>query len=197
MHAILSKDMSICHDCFIKFKPKLNTMKIGGVSGCYIYNYDDVVKEKLYQFKGCFDIELATIFLDYFRFYLRLKYFGYLIVPAPSSKEADEKRGFNHVQEMFKPLGLKMCNCVHKLSDFKQSDFSAEERKQVGKKMMIDNVNLTGKKVLIVDDVYTTGSTVKAMIEMVKSKNPKAIKVLVMSKTKDINGPAQNVKEIN
>ena len=50
----------------------------------------------------------------------------------------------------------------------------------------------SGKKVLIVDDVFTTGSTVNAMIDLIKPKNPKKIKILVMSKTRDID--SHNVK---
>ena len=107
-------------------------------------------------------------------------------MPAPSSKEADEERGFNHVVEMFKSLKLKMLTCIHKTTNVKQSDLNAEERKNIKDHLFIDDVDLSNKKILIVDDVYTTGSTVKAMIELIKSKNPKKIKVLVMSKTKDL-----------
>ena len=87
---------------------------------------------------------------------------------------------------MFKPLGLKMIQCIHKTKNIKQSDLKADERHKIKEHLAIDNVDLTKKKVLIVDDVYTTGSTVKAMIDLVTTKNPKKIKVLVMSKTKDL-----------
>ena len=179
--------MKICHKCFLKFKPKLTPFIINNIHGYYIYNYDEEVQKNLYQFKGCFDIELAGVFLDYFRHFLFLKYFGYVLVPAPSAKEADEERGFNHVIEIFKTLKLKMLPCVHKTTNIKQSDLSASERANIKNHLIIDDVDLTKKKILIVDDVYTTGSTVKAMIELIKSKNPKRIKVLVMSKTIDLD----------
>lgn len=159
---------------------------IGDIEGYYIYNYDEEVQKNLYQFKGCFDIELAPIFLEYFRPFLKLKYFGYCIVPAPSHKNADKERGFNHVVEIFKCLNLKMIRCVSKTNNVKQSDLKAGERAKVANHLEINDVDLSGKKILIVDDVYTTGSTVKAMINLVKNKNPKKIKVLVMSKTKDL-----------
>jgi len=41
----------------------------------------------------------------------------------------------------------------------------------------------TGDKILIVDDVFTTGATVQGIIKLVKTLNPKKIRVLVMSKT--------------
>jgi predicted amidophosphoribosyltransferase len=37
-----------------------------------------------------------------------------------------------------------------------------------------------------VDDVYTTGSTIKAMIKLAREKGAKKIKVLLMSKTIDL-----------
>jgi len=40
--------------------------------------------------------------------------------------------------------------------------------------------------VLLVDDVYTTGATMRAMIDLVKSRGAKTIQILVMSKTIDL-----------
>ena len=159
---------------------------IGDIKGLYIYNYDEEVQSKLYQFKGCFDVELGGVFFDYFRPYLFLKYFGYTMIPAPSAEEANKERGFNHVVEMFSYLKLKMLPIIKKTTNVKQSDLSASERANIKNHLIIDEVDLSKKKILIVDDVYTTGSTVKAMIELVKSRGAKKIKVLVMSKTKDI-----------
>ena len=108
------------------------------------------------------------------------------MVPAPSFEENDKERGFNHVEEIFGCLNLKMCKCIHKIKKVKQADLTSDERKNINKVLKIDEVDFTDKKILIVDDVFTTGSTVKTMIELLKSKNPKNIKVLLMSKTIDL-----------
>lgn len=189
IHSLLFKNSSICYRCFSRFKPKLKGFKVDDIKGYYIYDYDEEVQKNLYQFKGCFDIELSNIFLEYFVPYLRFKYFGYVVVPAPSSNEADNERGFNHVIEIFKSLKLPIERCIYKTENIKQSSLSAEERKNVKNILKIHDVNLRNKKVLIVDDVFTTGSTVRAMINLIQSKRPKTIKVLVMSKTKDIEKP--------
>ena len=58
-------------------------------------------------------------------------------------------------------------------------------RRDISKYMeLIDRPDLFNKKILLVDDVYTTGSTMKAAIDLVKQLHPKKIKVLVISKTK-------------
>ena len=111
---------------------------------------------------------------------------GYEIIPAPSSKSSDKERGFNHVEEMFKNLHLKMNKCIHKTKQRKQADLTTKEREKIGQYLKIDNVDLTRKKILLVDDVFTTGSTIKSMIKLVKEKGAKKIKVLLMSKTIDL-----------
>ncbi len=108
------------------------------------------------------------------------------MIPVPSSKKSDKDRGFNHVEEMFKTLKLKMIKCIHKKGEMKQADLTTKEREKISKNLVIDDVNLIGKKILLVDDVYTTGSTIKAMIKLVQEKGAKNIKVLLMSKTIDL-----------
>ena len=153
----------------------------------YLFDYDRTIQELLYQFKGCFDIELSRAFLEYFRDYLRIKFHGYTLVPAPSSDSSNKERGFNHVVEMFSILKLPMMSCVHKTKNVKQADLTSKERKEIKKYLAIDDVDLSNKKILIVDDVFTTGSTIQTMINLVRSKNPKKINVLVMSKTMDLD----------
>ena len=183
---MLFKNPTICHDCLLNFGPVLNFFTIDGVECLHLYFYNEKVQELLYQFKGCSDYELRTVFLEYYLNYLKLKFYGYTIVPAPSSKESDENRGFNHVEEMFKILNLKMLNCIHKTKQRKQADLTTKERQKISEYLVIDDVDLKHKKILLVDDVFTTGSTIKSMIKLAREKGVKKIKVLLMSKTIDL-----------
>lgn len=187
IHNLLSKNVSICHDCLLELKPAFNEFKFEGIKCLNIFYYNEKVQEILYQFKGCKDYELRTIFLEYYKNYLNYKFNGYIMVPAPSAEESDEERGFNHVEEMFSILDLKMEKCIHKTKRVKQANLTAEERQNIRDFLAIDDVDFSGKKVLIVDDVFTTGSTVKSMINLVRQKHPKNIKVLLMSKTIDLD----------
>lgn len=187
IHGLLSKNPSICHDCLIDLKPSFNKFKFYGLNCVNVYFYNEKIQEILYQFKGCFDYELNTVFFDYFKNYLNFKFKNYILIPAPSFIDSDKERGFNHVVEIFKNLNLKMICCVHKIKKVKQADLSSEERSNIKDVLTIDDVDLANKKILLVDDVFTTGSTVKAMIDLVKPKKPKKIKVLVISKTLDFD----------
>lgn len=186
-HTIFNKDTAICHDCLLALQPKFNEFIFEGIKCMNIYYYNEKIQEILYQFKGCKDYELKNIFFDYYKNYLNLKFRGYVKIPAPSSKEGDEERGFNHVVEMFSFLKCKDLRCIHKTKQVKQADLTTKEREQISNFLVIDDVDLSNKKILLVDDVFTTGSTMRAMINLVKDKGAKEIKILTMSKTIDLD----------
>ena len=167
-------------------QPVLRSFYVNNVECFHLYFYTEKIQEILYQFKGCKDYELKTVFLEYYKEYLNYKFKGYIIIPAPSYSKSDEERGFNHVEEMFSVLNLKMKKYIHKTKAIKQADLTTKEREQIGSVLVIDDVDLRGKKILLVDDVFTTGSTIKAMIKLVKQKGAKNVKVLLMSKTIDL-----------
>ena len=158
--------------------------KVGDVKAMALYEYSEAFRSALYQLKGCGDIELAKSFLSYFLPILKLTFHGYVIVPAPSSKSHDERRGFNQVVEIAKPLGLPIINALAKDEVEKQSNLSSELRRQVGEHIRLrDGAPVRGRKVLLLDDVYTTGSTVKACIRLLQGAKPKSLRVLVVAKT--------------
>lgn len=177
------KDVHICHHCFVKFKPIFKHFKFEGCSALAIYEYDDFIRSLIYQFKTNLDIALGPIFLER---YLHLKYFylGYKIVLAPSHVSHDLERGFRPVEEIFKVLGLPLFDPFIKTNEVKQVELSVEERKEVSKYIKLrENFNLKNQKILLVDDIMTTGSTLKAMVKILKEENVKKIKILVVAKT--------------
>lgn len=44
----------------------------------------------------------------------------------------------------------------------------------------MDNMNLTDKNVLVVDDIFDSGHTMKGIVDRLQEKNPKSIKSLVL-----------------
>lgn len=165
-----------------------------------IYEYEGKVKENIFIFKGCGDYELKETFLSDFSIDLRVMFKDFIMLPAPSSKESNLKRGFNHVKEIFSVLKLPMVEVFRKNSNHKQSNLNYLERQNVGKVLSIyDGEKIKNKKVLIVDDICTTGATLKALINLVKPYNPKQIKVLVIAKrdmSKEEKNKIKNSHEI-
>lgn len=174
----------LCNKCLNEFEPKFRKFEIMGIKGEAIYEYNEFIKSTLYRYKGLYDVVLAPIFIERYRYYFKLKYKGYIVLPAPSSFESDKERGFNHVVKMFNLLKMPVLQAFYKKTKYKQSDLTLEEREKVKEKIGIKtNLKIYGKKILFVDDLLTTGSTMKTLIKLIEIYKPKSIKVLVMAYT--------------
>ena len=182
-HNVLSDQNIICENCFSLFKAKFIHFNIDTIKCLAIYDYDDNIKNLLFKFKGCYDIELKDVFLSRYITYLKTIYKGYFLVPIPSFFMDDERRGFNHVVEMYSGLNFPMLKIVEKSENHKQAKSKRKDRIMSKKRFKLtDKKSLKGKKILIVDDVYTTGSSVHAVIDLIKQLNPRKISVLVVAK---------------
>lgn len=174
----------LCKNCLNEREPIFEVFNIEGVKCMALYPYNDALRSTLFTLKGCGDIVLARAFLSPYEFELSVMYHGYFIVPAPSYFQDDLDRGFNHVEEIYKSLKLPILKLFRKKEKIKQSDLDSEKRMEVINNLeLVDKNKIVGKKILIVDDVLTTGSTVKAMIKLIKEHKPKDIKVLVSART--------------
>ena len=161
-----------------------------------LYEYSEFIKKQIYLFKGCFDYEMKDIFLNLFIKELKIYFKGYKIIPIPSYKKDDEIRGFNHVLEVFKQTDLDVYPIIKKTEHFKQAEKSAKERQSIHKYLKLNSEKqLTTDKILLVDDIYTTGATMKAAIKLLEKLNPKDLKVLVLAKTKDKDDKKSNTKQ--
>lgn len=188
INSLANPQFSLCLKCFNKLKKIYQKFDINGHDCLALYEYDGMMKSLIFQFKGCYDFELKDIFLERFHNFLKLKYHDYYLIPVPSSVEDDRARGFNHVDEVFKTMNLPIIYCIKKTQKMKQSDKSAEERKGISKFLKLeDGINLTSKKLLIVDDIHTTGSTLKACFELLEKCHPSKISALVLCKTRDLD----------
>jgi len=166
-------------------KPEFIKFKVGCYNATSIYHYNPFIKKLIYQYKGCYDYELNKAFISMFAREIKFRYLDYIVIPVPSYKKEDEERGFNHVVEIYKNLGLKMLEILEKTEKHKQATSTVNSRKEVYKFLALSAFpDLHKKKVLLVDDVYTTGSTIKSAINLVEKLNPKRIEVLVIAKTK-------------
>lgn len=99
-----------------------------------------------------------------------------IIIPVPLHKKRLLERGYNQTELIAKKLGIKVeTNCLIKIKNIKpQSTKNAEERKKDIKNTYIlkNEKKIKGKKVLLFDDIYTTGSTANECIKtIIKATN--------------------------
>ena len=187
-------NICICPKCQAEFEPLFISFNVNGYRALSIYEYTPFIQKLVYTYKGCFDYELNETFLNLFVKEIKMRYKGYKVIPIPSYIEDDKKRGFNHVVETFKKLDLKMLPIIKKTAHHKQADCTGKQRSKIAKYLTIDEwIDLKKDKVLLVDDIYTTGSTMKAAINLVEKLNPKDIKILVLAKTRAIPTEKTNI----
>lgn len=177
---LLSKNKCLCFECENQFKIRNERFFIEGIECFILYYYDSFFRELLYKYKGCYDYVLKDCFLLYNASYIKKKYKGYSILLAPSSAISEKERGFNHLEEIFKSLEMPIIKCFKKSCEWKQSEKKLLQRANIQKVIKIDKSMLKGvKKVLIVDDVLTSGSTIRTMIKQIPTNIDK--KALVLS----------------
>lgn len=192
-HSILEGERGICQGCHAMLAPCLRSFSLNGWKVLYLYDYGESFRNLLYLFKGCGDYVLAPLFLRPLAPFLTLRFLGRTMVPAPSSKEGDEKRGYNHVVEIFSQLSLRMEPLFEKTTSIKQSDLSESERKKVRDRLVFQQGKEKfprGRRFLLVDDVSTTGSTLLAMREMLLEKGARSVDGLVLAHVEKKGGSA-------
>ena len=175
------KDHTLCYSCFLKMDIIYKNIYFSKYKIFVLIKYNNFIKELIYKYKGLYDYELRTIFLEYFIDELQDKYRSYTLAFAPSFKLDDEKRGFNHVQEIFYLWRGKKINCFFKKENIKQSSQNYKNRKNIKDFIdidysLIDDVN----KLLIVDDIVTSGSTLISCYKLAKKANIKKVKMLAV-----------------
>lgn len=93
-----------------------------------------------------------------------------VVIPIPLHKSKYKSRGYNQsellAKKLIKNLNIKIdCKCLLRVKNTKpQNDLNEKERKNNLKKAfeVVDKQNVSYKRVLLIDDIYTTGSTVEA-----------------------------------
>lgn len=145
-----------------------------------IYMYNDFLKEILSQFKFRGDYILAKIFIK--KILEKLKTVDYdLLVPIPLSKERLFERGFNQSEALIKEAGLETTNLLQRIHGEKQSKKSRQDRIHLPQVFQLQN-EVPNKKILLIDDIYTTGSTLRHAAKLLKSGGAKSVSSLTLAR---------------
>ena len=159
---------SLCQNCFetLNFQPDSFIYRNTKIT--YLAKYEEPLSKLIIQYKELNDFELRNIFLERYSLILRLKYLNYKIVLVPSSKDNLKKRGFNLEKEN---IEQKTKNKIDRLNS--QESFSLKEK-----------IDLRKQKILLFDDIISTGASFYACLKLIRQLNPEKIEGLVIMRNK-------------
>lgn len=126
-----------------------------------------------------------------------------IIIPVPISYKREKQRGFNQSYLIAKPLAEKLglplyTDVITKIKDNKQqAKLGLNDRRKnvVGAYEIVAREVVKGKKVLLVDDILTTGSTMSEAARRLKIAGATAVYGLAVASPK-YNVPCENNEEI-
>lgn len=147
-----------------------------------LYSYDHFTKEVIARFKFRGDYVLAGIFAPEFRKALKAFQYDYL-VPIPLSEERLYERGFNQAEAIIMTAGFEPTTLLSRIHTEKQSKKSRHERIHLDQVFKIEtDLDLRGKTILIVDDIYTTGSTIRHAARLLKENGAAGVYSLTLAR---------------
>jgi ComF family protein len=149
----------------------------------------DLIKKFKYQpFIKELSLPLSSLIIDHFQLLDNPPLFckenlDFVLIPIPLEKRRLKWRGFNQAQELAKHLSEFLdiplvCDVLIKkqktLPQVRLSD--KERRKNISGSFSCKNQKkILEKKILLIDDIYTTGSTMKESAKVLKKSGAKKI----------------------
>ena len=150
----MKRELSItCQDCKLWCKEGIQ------VDHKAIFTYNQAMKDFFSRYKFDGDFLLRKVFASVLAEELK-KYKGYQFVVIPLSPERLLERGFNQVEGLVEAAGFSFKDILGKREESASSSKSRLERLATEIPFFIkDGISLP-KKILLIDDIYTTGATV-------------------------------------
>ena len=189
---------SLCKKCAIKMrKYEINLInkhkKMYFNESMHIFKYDEIIRQKLIEYKFQ---DKAYMYKTFAKIILKnKKVCGFLekydiIIPVPIHKKRRLKRGYNQTELIAKEiceninLELKTDILIKQRNIKAQSELNRNERKEnIKNAFKVKNADkIIDKKILLFDDIYTTGSTVNECSQILGKAGAKQIGVLTIAK---------------
>ena len=152
----------------------------------YVWDYNNEFKKLIFSYKYKRKIILSKIIVklikEEFEFIMKNEKID-VVVSVPISKKRMNERGFNQVDEILNKLNInyiklkriKNTSKMHKLLDEKLREKNIKGSFYINKK-----IDLKNKKILLVDDIITTGSTLREIKNSIlNSSNNQKTEIIV------------------
>lgn len=178
----------LCDSCYIKLKKK---EKLRNLSNFYYsYYYDEDIKKVIADFKlnnrKRLGLEIASLIRGSLNNLIQKERID-IVIPVPISQKRMNERGFNQVELLLDYCQIRYSKIYReKNTEYMYKILNSEDRKKNIRNVFKNKgIEIENKNILLVDDIVTTGATVKEIIrELNKNSIPKKICVFSIAISK-------------
>jgi competence protein ComFC len=175
----LDTQTTICTSCSKKFvRAEINEVDplVDKITSLYIYN--EAMRDYLHQYKFLQDIQLASVFSAELR--LQLKG-NATIVPIPMHPAKKIERTFSHVDELLKQANIPFSDLLEKTNSEVMGEKAREQRLAMNSLFRVKpEVVLKSGTYILVDDIYTTGTTLRHAASALRSAGAERVEALTL-----------------
>ena len=180
---IRSKEQEYCYDC-------MHTHHYYE-QGLSLWTHKPPVNQSVYQFKYHNQRRYANIYGEEIvkEFFEKIRHWDPdVIIPIPLHRSRRRKRGYNQAELLAEEIGRRMripvdsksLMRIKKTSPQKQLGHQ-DRKKNLKSAFALKSMFRPAKKVLLIDDIYTTGNTMDAAAEVLKQKGVENVYFLTIS----------------
>lgn len=177
------EEQECCFDCL---KKEHNFTK-----GIALYCHDEWIRKSIYKFKYSNKREYAKIYANeiILRYGSKIEEWNadYLI-PIPLHKSKLRARGYNQAEDLSRELSKELLipmlkNGVYRIKKtLPQKELNDKQRiNNLKKAFKIGNIDVKSKRVILIDDIYTTGATIDSVAEVLIQSGVKDIYFITIS----------------
>ncbi|MGG1630231.1 ComF family protein [Rossellomorea sp. NRS-1567] len=145
------------------------------------YRYNDFLKEYLAKYKYRGDYVLAKAFSHTIKTYLAKVDYD-LVIPIPLSDERLYERGFNQSIALLEEAEVRPSNILTRSHSEKQSKKTRKERLSQEQVFQLVESDLYGKSILLFDDIYTTGTTLRQAAKLLREAGANEVSSLTLAR---------------
>lgn len=197
---VFPKECSICHkkthskyqlcdECYKKLKAKKQIQKNGNYYSLYTYNHEvkRVIADFKLNYKKNLALEISHIIDKDLKRIISLHDIN-VVIPVPISKKRFLERGFNQVEEVLKESNIpysKIERTKNTEHMYMLTDYETRQR-NIHNAFKIKDLDLNNKNILLVDDLVTTGATIREIVKAIKKNfTPNSIFVFSIATSKN------------
>ncbi len=163
----------ICNECFKILKRKGTIKNIDNYY--FLYYYDEDIKKVIIDYKlknrKRLSKDISILIRKALKNFLEEKKID-IVLPVPISENRMKERGFNQVETILEELEISY-ETIDRIKNTEHMYSLLEERKRdenIAKAFENKGIDINQKNVLIIDDIVTTGSTIREIAKEIRKK---------------------------